>query len=110
MRYQLRQGPSRGVRSAALDPVSCLGPQGLLTLALIEFRESWDALLWPILVTNKEAMRTVPVGLNVFRGEEVTVFNQLMAMSFLDMVPLLLMFLFFQRAFIQGVAPSGSKD
>jgi multiple sugar transport system permease protein len=83
---------------------------GLLTLALIEFRESWDQFLWPMLVTSKESMRTVPVGLNVFRGEDVTVYNQLMAMATLDMLPLFLLFLFFQRAFIQGIASTGIKE
>ncbi len=83
---------------------------GLLTLALIEFRESWDQFLWPMLVASKDSMRTVPVGLNVFRGEEVTVYNQLMAMATLDMLPLFLLFLFFQRAFIEGVAGTGIKE
>ena len=50
------------------------------------------------------------MGLNLFRQEQVTVFNQLMAMSTLDMLPLLVLFLFFQRGFIQGVAGTGIRE
>ena len=83
---------------------------GLLTLALIEFRESWDQFLWPMLVTSQESMRTLPVGLNFFRGQDVTFYNQLMAMATFDMLPLLLLFVFFQRAFVQGIASTGIEE
>jgi ABC-type glycerol-3-phosphate transport system permease component len=52
----------------------------------------------------------VPLGLLRFQEEYVTTYNEVMAISAIAMVPLLLLFLFFQRAFIRGIALSGLKD
>jgi ABC-type glycerol-3-phosphate transport system permease component len=82
----------------------------LLTLALLEFRESWDSFLWPLIVTSQADMRTVAVGLSMFQQQNVTTFNQLMAMSAVAMLPMLVLFFFFQRAFIQGIASTGIKE
>jgi ABC-type glycerol-3-phosphate transport system permease component len=82
----------------------------LLTLSLLEFRESWDSFLWPLIVTNQADMRTVSVGLSMFQQQNVTTFNQLMAMSAVAMLPMLVLFFFFQRAFIQGIASTGIKE
>jgi ABC-type glycerol-3-phosphate transport system permease component len=82
----------------------------LLTLALLEFRESWDSFLWPLIVTSGVDMRTVAVGLSMFQQQNVTTFNQLMAMSAVAMLPMLVLFFFFQRAFIQGIASTGIKE
>jgi multiple sugar transport system permease protein len=82
----------------------------LLTLALLEFRESWDSFLWPLIVTSQADMRTVAVGLSMFQQQNVTTFNELMAMSSVAMLPMLVLFFFFQRAFIQGIASTGLKE
>ena len=82
----------------------------LLTLALLEFRESWDSFLWPLIVTSQADMRTVAVGLSMFQQQNVTRFNELMAMSSVAMLPMLVLFFFFQRAFIQGIASTGLKE
>jgi ABC-type glycerol-3-phosphate transport system permease component len=82
----------------------------MLTLALIEFRETWDAFMWPLIVTSQEAYRTVPIGLSRFQEENLTTYNEVMAMSGLAMLPMLLLFFFFQRMFIQGIANTGVKE
>lgn len=82
----------------------------MLTLALIEFRETWDAFMWPLIVTSQEAYRTVPIGLSRFQEENLTTYNEVMAMSGLAMLPMLLLFFFFQRMFIQGIASTGVKE
>jgi multiple sugar transport system permease protein len=79
-------------------------------LALLEFRESWDSFLWPLIVTSQSDMRTVAVGLSMFQQQNLTTFNQLMAMSAVAMLPMLVLFFFFQRTFIQGIASTGIKE
>ena len=81
-----------------------------LTLALFTWRETWDAFVWPFIVVTQDELRTVPLGLQRFQEEYVTTYHEVMAISALAMVPLLLLFLFFQRAFIRGIALSGLKD
>jgi ABC-type glycerol-3-phosphate transport system permease component len=82
----------------------------VLTLALLEFRESWDSFVWPLIVISQDQLRTVSIGLSLFQQENMTNYNQLMAMSTLAMVPMLVLFFFFQRSFIQGIASSGIKE
>lgn len=82
----------------------------ILTLAIFTWRETWDAFVWPFIVVTQDELRTVPLGLLRFQEEYVTTYNEVMAISAIAMVPLLLLFLFFQRAFIRGIALSGLKD
>jgi multiple sugar transport system permease protein len=82
----------------------------VLTLALLEFRESWDSFVWPLIVISQNSMRTVSIGLSLFQQENMTNYNQLMAMSTLAMLPMLVLFFFFQRSFIQGITSSGIKE
>ena len=81
----------------------------VLTLALFVWRETWDAFVWPLLITSQDALRTVPIGLQRFSEENVTNYNEVMAMSFVAMLPLAILFFIFQRAFIQGIAGTGIK-
>ena len=73
-------------------------------------RETWDAFVWPFIIITQDELRTVPLGLQRFQEEYVTTYNEVMAISAIAMVPLLLLFFFFQRAFIRGIALSGLKD
>jgi multiple sugar transport system permease protein len=81
-----------------------LAQPALATVAIFAFLGSWNALLWPILVTKSEEMRTVEVGLSVFLQEEGTDYRLLMAASTLVLLPILLVFLIAQRRFIEGVS------
>jgi ABC-type glycerol-3-phosphate transport system permease component len=82
----------------------------ILTLAIFTWRETWDAFVWPFIIVTQDELRTVPLGLLRFQEEYVTTYNEVMAISAIAMVPLLLLFLFFQRAFIRGITLSGLKD
>ena len=66
--------------------------------------------MWPFIIVTQDEFRTVPLGLQRFQEEYVTTYNEVMAISAIAMVPLLLLFFFFQRAFIRGIALSGLKD
>jgi multiple sugar transport system permease protein len=81
----------------------------IVTLAIFMWRETWDAFVWPFLIISDNALRTLPLGLNRFQEDYATSYNELAAISAIGMIPLTLMFLLFQRAFIQGIAASGMK-
>jgi multiple sugar transport system permease protein len=86
-----------------------LATPGLLTYALFAFLGAWNALLWPLIVTNSERMRTIQVGLRFFVEEAGTDFGPLMAGSAMAVLPILIGFFFVQKQFIQGIARSGLK-
>jgi multiple sugar transport system permease protein len=81
-----------------------LAQPALATVAIFAFLGSWNALLWPILVTKTEEMRPVEVGLSVFLQEEGTDYHLLMAAATLVLLPILAVFLLAQRRFIEGVS------
>jgi multiple sugar transport system permease protein len=80
-----------------------------MTVALLKFLGSWNAFLWVLIMTNSDKMRTVPVGLTLFSSEVGTAYEQLMAASVLAIIPVLILFFFTQKQFIQGVARTGIK-
>ena len=86
-----------------------LATPGLVTFALFSFLGSWNALLWPLIVTNSERMRTIQVGLRYFVDEAGTDYGALMAASTLAVLPIIIGFFFVQKQFIQGIARSGLK-
>ncbi len=86
-----------------------LSKPALFTAFLLRFIGSWNAFLWVLLMTNREEMRTVPVGLALFAQEAGTDYQLMMAMSTLAIIPILLLFLSAQRYFIQGWVRTGIK-
>ncbi len=82
---------------------------GLLTVALLAFEAGWNNFLWPLLVTSSESLRVIQVGLSVFRTESNTQWDLLMAGTALSAVPMIVLFLFFQRYFVNGFVNSGIK-
>jgi multiple sugar transport system permease protein len=86
-----------------------LSKPAIFTVALFKFLGSWNSFTWVLIMTNKATMRTVPVGLQVFSSEIGTAYEQLMAASVLAIIPVLVLFFFTQKQFIQGVARTGIK-
>ena len=86
-----------------------LSKPAIFTVALFKFLGSWNSFTWVLIMTNSADMRTVPVGLQVFSGEIGTAYEQLMAASVLAIIPILVLFFFTQKQFIQGVARTGIK-
>ncbi len=81
----------------------------LVTAALFKFVGSWNSFLWVLIVTNSPGMRTVPVGLSFFSTDVGTDYHLLMAASTFALLPLLILFFFLQKQFIQGISRSGLK-
>ncbi len=81
----------------------------LVTITLFTFLGSWNALMWPMLVTDSADMRVVQVGLSILQGEESTKFQILMAGSAIVILPVTVLYLVLQRRFIEGVSRTDIK-
>lgn len=81
----------------------------LITIALLKIIGSWNAFLWPLIVTNSQEMRTLPVGLTAFTTEAGTKYELLMAASTMVILPMLILFFIMQKHIVAGVARSGIK-
>ena len=79
------------------------------TVALITFENSWNNFLWPLIVTTRQDLRVIQVGLAAFQQSERTLWEYLMAGTTLATLPMIVLFLFTQRYFVQGFANSGIK-
>jgi multiple sugar transport system permease protein len=82
------------------------------TSAILSFLAIWNAYLWPVMVVQTERLRPVQVGLDYFwaaTSEEGTLWGEIMAYSSLITIPILIVFVIFQRAFVSSVASSGVK-
>jgi multiple sugar transport system permease protein len=86
-----------------------LSRPALATVALLKFIGSWNAFLWPLLVTNSPEMRTVQNGLSSFMQEAGAHYHLWMAAAFLALLPVLGLFLLLQKQFYASVARSGLK-
>ncbi|MDF1521404.1 MAG: carbohydrate ABC transporter permease [Trueperaceae bacterium] len=86
-----------------------LARPALATIALFIFLGEWDTYLWPLIVTNSESMRTLPIGLRFFVEESGSQLHLMMAGAVMAVAPILLLFLMAQRQFIEGIAMTGSK-
>lgn len=86
-----------------------LGP-ALATLGILTFLGSWNNFLWPLVVATGERSYTLPVALAlVSTGQNQTNYGLLLAGATVVVVPVLIVFLIFQRRFIQGIATTGLK-
>ncbi len=84
----------------------------LATLAIFTFITAWNSFMWPLIVTNSDQMRTLPVGLAIFKGSfrETTEWGQLMACAVISVIPVIGVFLLGQKFFIKGIMMGGVKE
>jgi len=82
------------------------GP-ALSTLAVFSFMAQWNNFLWPLIVTSSNTMRTFTVGLRFFVDEYNTKYHYLMAGSVMSIIPIILVFIFFQRYFVRSIKLTG---
>lgn len=83
------------------------GP-AVATVAILTFLPAWNAYLWPLMVVQSEELRPAMVGIDYFKQLNVS-WGQIMAYASIITVPVLVMFIAFQRAFINSIASSGVK-
>lgn len=86
-----------------------LSKPALATLGIFVFMWSWNNFLWPLLVTNSLEMKTLPLGLAYFLGQYTIYWNLLMVGATIALVPILVIFFFAQRYFVEGITLTGLK-
>jgi multiple sugar transport system permease protein len=86
-----------------------LSAPGLAVVALLAFLRAWNDLLWPLVVTSTEGMRTVQVGLLAFSQNVSTEYNLLMAATVMVVLPTVAAFLLAQRQIIEGIGTTGLR-
>jgi ABC-type glycerol-3-phosphate transport system permease component len=83
----------------------------LATVAMILFLNSWNDFLWPVIIINSEALRTIPVALALFKDSYGNIdYGPLMAATVLSTIPMLIVYLLSQKFVIRGIALTGLKD
>ena len=84
----------------------------LATLGIFTFISAWNSFMWPLIVTNSDSMRTLPVGLAIFKGSlrETIEWGQLMACAVISVIPVIGVFLLGQKYFIKGIMMGGVKE
>ena len=81
----------------------------LMVIIVLSFIGSWNALAWPMLVTNAPAWRPIAVGLYGFIDEAGQRLNLMMAGAFIAIIPILVLYFFTQKQFTESIARSGLK-
>jgi len=81
----------------------------LAALSIFTFLGNWNAFIWPLIVIQTPAMRTLPVGIALFSGEAGSAWHLIMAASSLAVLPVLAVFVVLQRQIIEGVVLTGLR-
>lgn len=76
---------------------------------IFTFQGNWNSFLWPVLLETDQSMYTLPVGLNSFYGQYNAYWNSVLAGVILLTIPMIIVFVVFQRQFVEGVATTGLK-
>lgn len=80
-----------------------------ITAGLMVFMNSWNAFLWPLIVASRPELRMVQVALAMFQTERATLWSYLFAASTISAIIPLLLFLPFQRYYVEGITSAGIK-
>jgi multiple sugar transport system permease protein len=82
---------------------------GIVAVGIYTFMIAWNEYLFALTLTRTEDMRTVPIGIQLLMGQHSYEWNEMMAMSILGSIPVLVLFLFFQRYFLAGLTGGAVK-
>jgi ABC-type glycerol-3-phosphate transport system permease component len=96
-----------GVFSRVVLPLAL---PGVATLVIFTFMNTWNDFLWPRIVLNSETLFTLPVGLAQLQMKNTSNQAQIMAGTVLTALPMILVFLFMQRQFIEGMTAGAVKE
>jgi multiple sugar transport system permease protein len=86
-----------------------LSTPAVATVAIFSFVGAWNAFLWPLIVLSKRELLTLPVGIATLQQEFTSNIGMVMAGAAVGAVPMILLFLLFQRYFLEGVRVGGLK-
>ena len=82
----------------------------LATLTILKSVATWNDFFYPLIMTQSEDMKTVQLGLQMFRGSAATHYNYLMAATVITIIPMVIVYACAQKYFVQGIASSGMKN
>ncbi|MBI9043680.1 MAG: carbohydrate ABC transporter permease [Anaerolineaceae bacterium] len=114
------EGIPREIEEAALiDGASRLGifwrivlplsKPGLAAVTIFTFLYSWDEFPWAHVAMKETTKRTLPIAIAFFQSQHLTEWGQVFAASIVSLIPIALVFIIFQRYFIQGISTTGVK-
>lgn len=86
-----------------------LASPALAAVAILQFQGAWNGFFWPLVLLQARNHYTLPLGLAQFRFEYTTLWPALMAVVIMTTIPILFLYLFFQRYFVEGIAAAGVK-
>lgn len=86
-----------------------MAKNGISSIAIFQFLWAWEDYLWPYLVINSKEKQLLAVGLKMFNGQYSTDYGALFAATAISVVPVLVIYLIFQKQFIAGIASSAVK-
>ncbi len=92
------------ILSSIIIPISA---PALAVLAVFTFISYWNSFLWPLIIINDTAKMTVPLGLDLFLGQQGQRWELLMAAATISMVPTVILVLALQKYLVRGIALSG---
>lgn len=81
----------------------------MLTLAILSFKGSWNNYLWPTIVNGESEYFVIAQGLSTFASYNNTDWNSTLAGSAVSMIPIIIIFIFFQRQLVEGIKMTGVK-
>ncbi|MFS0821225.1 carbohydrate ABC transporter permease [Bacillus sp. 1P02SD] len=87
-----------------------LAKPGLAALGIFTFMNVWNSFLWPIIVLNDANLYTLPVGLKTLQDANLASFKLLMSGAAIASVPMIIVFMLFQRHFVKGLTLGGVKE
>ena len=84
----------------------------VVTLTIFTFVTTWNSFMWPLIITNSESMRTLPVGLAIFKGSfrEITMWGDLLACSVVCTIPVVIIFLLGKKYFLSDLLSGAVKE
>ena len=119
MKQFIQTLPSELIEAAKIDGASeiavfarivfPLAKPGWAALAIFMFVESWNDFLWPLIVTSSENMRPLQVGLATLQTRYLTDYGLLMAGAAISSIPMIVLFITFQRQFVRGITIGSVK-
>jgi multiple sugar transport system permease protein len=86
-----------------------LSKPGLAVLGIFTFMGQWNEFLWPLIITNSSKMRTLPVGLALLQEELPMQYGLLMAAATYAAIPMIIIFIMFQKYFLKGITVGALK-
>lgn len=86
-----------------------LAKPALAAQTIFIFMGAWNEFLKPLMLMSDKSMFTLSVGLNTFKGQYISFWNYIMAASIIMTIPALLIYIFFNRFFVQGITFTGTK-